>query len=188
MELERINNRNEFVKLIDACCPDGIGIEIGVERASFSKILLASKLSKLYLVDAWRQFNKQESAGMIDISQGQQDSNYAQVLKDMTVYGKRVEVIKGKSVDVVNNFKDCYFDFVYIDANHDYIHAKEDINIWYNKVKMGGIYAGHDYINGVFRKATFGVKSAVDEFCSKNGIKPVITMERRNPSWYFIRK
>lgn len=184
---EQINRRDEFVKLIDLYCLNGIGIEIGVEKALFSKVLLTSKLSKLYLVDAWQQFSKEESVGMINISQERQDQNYNQVIKDMSVYGKRVEVIKGKSTDVLDNFSNCYFDFVYIDANHDYIHAKEDINKWYNKVKIGGVFAGHDYLDGAYKRVTYGVKSAVDEFCLSIGIKPYCTTECRNPSWYFIK-
>ena len=88
----------------------------------------------------------------------------------------------------IEKLTDCYFDFVYIDANHDYIHAKEDINNWYNKVKIGGIFAGHDYLDGSYRRVTYGVKTAVDEFCSKVNAKPMITKERPCPSWYFIRR
>ena len=187
MDLEQIKCRDDFVGLIDRFCPAGIGIEIGVEKALFSKVLLKSKLDRLYLVDAWQKFSKEESVGMIDVSQRQQDANHEQVLKDMGVYGDRSKVVRGKSVDVLKTFDDCYFDFVYIDANHDYIHAKEDINVWYDKVKHGGIFAGHDYLDGSFRRVTYGVKSAVDEFCLKTGVKLLITTEKHNPSWY-LRK
>ncbi|MBT5491708.1 class I SAM-dependent methyltransferase, partial [bacterium] len=37
-------------------------------------------------------------------------------------------------------------DFIYIDANHTYESAKEDIQLWYPKIKVGGMISGHDYI------------------------------------------
>lgn len=47
---------------------------------------------------------------------------------------------------------------VYVDADHSYEAAKEDIQLWLPKVRPGGILAGHDY--GAEHE---GVKRAVDE-------------------------
>jgi predicted O-methyltransferase YrrM len=41
------------------------------------------------------------------------------------------------------------FDFVYIDARHDYASALEDIRDWWPKVRRGGILAGHDYVDAM---------------------------------------
>lgn len=37
------------------------------------------------------------------------------------------------------------FDLVFIDALHDYEHVKQDIGLWWPKVRIGGILAGHDF-------------------------------------------
>lgn len=50
------------------------------------------------------------------------------------------------------------FDFVFIDAAHDYQSVKADIEAWAPKVKKGGILAGHDYC-----RSWPGVMEAVDE-------------------------
>jgi predicted O-methyltransferase YrrM len=40
---------------------------------------------------------------------------------------------------------DGMFDLVFIDALHDYAHVKQDIALWWPKVRVGGILAGHDF-------------------------------------------
>lgn len=49
------------------------------------------------------------------------------------------------SYNVVNSFEDGYFDFIYIDAAHDYKNVKRDIELCYPKLNDYGIIAGHDY-------------------------------------------
>lgn len=51
------------------------------------------------------------------------------------------------------------FDMIFLDANHTYESVKQDIEMWYPRVKTGGVFATHDYGHGDFP----GVKSAVDE-------------------------
>ena len=49
-------------------------------------------------------------------------------------------------------------DFIFIDADHSYDAVKNDINVWFPKVKKGGILSGDDYL-----KCHPGVIKAVNE-------------------------
>jgi len=79
-----------------------------------------------------------------------------------------VKIRRGYSFDVVNEFPDEFFDFVFIDADHTYEGCKKDIHDWYPKVKKGGVLCGHDYVHRAIKTAngtlSFGVVEAVDEF------------------------
>ena len=68
-------------------------------------------------------------------------------------------------------FSDNCFDFIYLDAGHDYASIKQDIDCWYPKLKPGGVFAGHDY------SSQFpGVPLAVDDLCQKLGVAPLIPL------------
>ena len=49
------------------------------------------------------------------------------------------------SYNVVNNFKDNDYDFIYIDGSHTYESVKRDLELYLPKLKKGGIIGGHDY-------------------------------------------
>jgi hypothetical protein len=56
---------------------------------------------------------------------------------------------------------------------------------WYDKVRPGGIFAGHDYLDGHFASGEYGVRSAVDEFCRGKGLDVSATLaDRPWRSWW----
>lgn len=55
-----------------------------------------------------------------------------------------------RSTDAAKKLKDNYFDYVYLDARHDYCAVKEDIEHYYPKLRPGGILGGHDYIDAQY--------------------------------------
>jgi len=67
------------------------------------------------------------------------------------------------SIDASKLYEDESLDFVFIDASHEYIDVKADLEHWFQKVKWGRTIAGHDY-------DWAGVKQAVDEFFGAENI------------------
>ena len=41
--------------------------------------------------------------------------------------------------------------FIYFDTDHSYEYLSKELKVWYPKVKMGGVLAGHDYSGDVER-------------------------------------
>jgi hypothetical protein len=69
-----------------------------------------------------------------------------------------IKYVSGNLVDAINNFKDYFFDFIYIDAAHDRRSVLRDIGLSISKLKNNGVICGHDYQHCVGN----GVKHAVD--------------------------
>lgn len=61
---------------------------------------------------------------------------------------KYVNILKMASKDAAKLYENESLDFVMIDASHEYEDVKEDINCWLPKVKVGGILAGDDLLDG----------------------------------------
>jgi len=118
-------------------------------------------------------------------------------------------MIRALSEDVVDTFADGSLDFIYIDGNHAYEYVKRDIEIWWPKLKKGGLFSGHDYLDldyndpeGSFAEngkdkhiyfspggeygGRFGVNPAVDEFCNMNGYNLNVTSEWLG-TWFLIK-
>jgi len=64
-------------------------------------------------------------------------------------------------------FPDESLDFIYIDADHTYEAVVNDIKVWYPKLKVGGLFGGHDYWKSRYFGRNFGVIQAVNEFAQE---------------------
>jgi len=65
------------------------------------------------------------------------------------------------------------FDFVYIDADHNYQPVYDDLRAWWPRVKPGGIFAGHDYRTPEHYSSanTYrGLRRAIDEWEAEVGL------------------
>lgn len=176
---ENFKNRVELLEYIDKKFPNGIGVEIGVAAGHFTKQILDSwkTCQKLFAIDFWEN----QSEGYNDpcnLSNEVQITRYHQVLKDFKNH-KNVSFLKMWSNVAVNQFYDNHVDFIYLDANHSYQGCLNDLNIWYPKIKKGGIFAGHDYAAGP--DESYNVKRAVDEFTASKGTKLFHTSDDNSP-------
>jgi hypothetical protein len=144
-----------------------VGAEIGVSQGYFAeKMFQAIPGLKLYCVDAWKSY-----PGVRRWMPNQQRADtYFEIAKKRLAPYNAVIVHK-MSMDAVRDFEDNSLDFVFIDANHGFDYAMEDIINWSRKVRVGGIVSGDDYYH--FKKA--GVVEAVDIYTKMHGIKFELT-------------
>ena len=92
----------------------------------------------------------------------------------------KINVLRGYSTDVYQQFMDNDFDFIYIDASHKYEDVKADIQLYSRKLRHHGIMAGNDY--DVNMGGHEGVKKAVDEFFGEDKVTRFI-----DSSWWTVK-
>lgn len=174
---------------------DLVGVEIGVQHGVFSMYLLQSGLfKKLYSIDPYPVkipgvFQNEKQYYCND-----SEETYEIALQNLSQY-KESELIREYSSIAAFNFKDASLDFIFIDGDHTYDGVMNDLNLWWPKLKVGGIISGHDYWDmemdcGDNIISTFKVKSAVDTFAKEHNLQVQTTKEESLEDWYswFILK
>ena len=120
-----------------------IAAEMGVERGLNADDMLSNiNFDKLYLIDDYAPYTDYLGGFCPpDI----QEKVYEQMYTNLKQHLNKIVFITRSSKQAVKLFPDEFFDFVYIDGNHNYENVKEDIGLWLSKVKIGGVLGGHDF-------------------------------------------
>ena len=151
---------------------NSICAEIGVWKGAYSKkILTKTKPKTLHLIDPWEfqdQFPGRWYGGSIAKDQTDMDMIFRKVQNSFRNY-ENVIINRGKSNKILPEFPDSYFDWIYIDGNHEYEFVLEDLSIGYLKLKPNGFIAGDDY-NWKPEK-NYPVKRAIKDFLKLNGFE-----------------
>lgn len=168
IDFSQITTRNELPRILPI---DGVGVELGVAKGIYSEIILQnSKLKTLYSIDRW--------------SDHHDEREYLGTCQRLSKYGDRSIIMRETFSDAVSKFPDGFFDFIYIDG---YAHTGQlngqTLYEWYPKLKLGGIFAGHDY-----SPTWQPTMDAVDLFCNKYDKKLIVINgeDKIAPSWVLI--
>ena len=139
-----------------------VGAEIGVYEGINARLMLAFfPKFKLYCVDSWDNIDiwtggpKQTKELMTAVKRN--------ALQNLSYFNGRLKIIEKRSEEACKDFQDNFFDYVYIDAEHTEEAVKRDVELWYPKVKVGGMLAGHDY-------GMIEVESALHDFLEEKSI------------------
>lgn len=187
MKLADLKSRYDIGSVLNDMGLTGVGAEIGVafgENAEF--ILDKSNLSLLWLVDPWDYVLGENPKGFADAIKDWQGC-YDYCAAKMARFGTRAVMLRMSSQNASKAIRDESLDFCYIDANHMAPHIQNDLECWFPKVKVGGIFGGHDY-HMVHRKDyQCDVQNAVDDFFFGRSEKIHIVPDEC-PSWYVIKE
>jgi len=122
--------------------------------AGASGELFAYYANKVYCCDIWEAFiEPPERAKMVKKTFDKVKSRNPNIVE-----------VKKSSELASKDFEDATFDLIYIDADHIYKSVKNDIKCWLPKIKLNGVFCGHDYFFP-------DVKRAADEFFGERNLK-----------------
>lgn len=179
--MELIKTREQLLEIIPK---NSIGVEIGVFKGDFSRIIFQTINPKLfYLIDPWE--GKIESGDKNGNNIEYIDGNHYyinNIIKEFLFY-PQIKILKHYS-DIINLFPNNYLDWIYIDGAHDYSTVKHDLISSYPKIKQNGYIMGHDYTINMFP----GLVKAVDEFCLEYNLNIKYLTEDGCPSYLIIKK
>ena len=122
--------------------------EVGVSAGDNAiEMLKCPLLGELVLVDPYLPNDKNFTYDVgRAYSTESADEFYKGVKFRMSKYDN-VRLFREPSAEAAKRFQNEYFDYIYIDAIHDTEHVLEDLNAWWDKLKVNGVMAGHDSIS-----------------------------------------
>jgi hypothetical protein len=179
-----LSTRGQLPALLNERGLLGTGVEVGVKLGKFSELILREWEGRLLIsVDPWQEAPEAEYADRSNLEQDSHDFFFEATQRRLAQFGERSQVWRLTSAEGAARVEPASADFVYIDARHDYESVREDLALWHPKVRPGGVLGGHDYIDGEIAAGSFGVKSAVDEFCAELALELTVTTDDEWPTW-----
>ena len=152
--------RESLLSLLSTVTPLRRIVEIGVHRGRTSAAILSRfPDATLYMIDPWLPYRDGER----QITEADQAEARRIALEVTAPYSERRIVIDTDSRSALSQVPIC--DAVFVDGDHSYEGVWEDL-AWWDKVRLGGIFCGHDY----GKSDIPGVTRAVDEFAAERGL------------------
>jgi hypothetical protein len=148
--------------------------EIGVWKGDFSELILrACQPAQLHLIDPWTfttAFGKRWYGGLKAKNQHDMDTIFQEVCARFADR-REVKIHRALSSAAASFFPKNYFDWIYIDGNHNYEFVLQDLRNFALKLKRGGYLAGDDYYwESPEEPGTFPVQLAVAEFARLHNV------------------
>ena len=139
--------------------------EIGINEGNFfhevfSHPTLSTKIKEYHAIDPWP-----EDIFRYCYSKNNRKAFYAFIKKVVKLkVWKQINIIREYSYNVYQKYPDEYFDFGFLDGNHEEEGIRADIENFFPKIRKGGVLTGHDYDYKPKRKGEkWKVKEVVNE-------------------------
>ena len=163
-----------------------VGAEIGVHVGESFLTLLQTcpNISKLYGVDPYVpyiDYLKEEGQSFDPMVVDEKEIEYIKLVsyhrQKFSGHKDKIVFYEMDSIEASKKVEDKSLDFIFIDSYCSFEQAKDDIKVWYPKVKDGGIFAGHDWNMPL-------VRLAVTKFRENENIKSRMSTYDDTWIWY----
>lgn len=170
------------------------GAEIGTDQGLYAEVLCQDNPNlELICVDPWMSAAYEEGRSGVVEPQDYFNDRYEETAERLKPYN--CKLIRKTSMDALADVEDNSLDFVYIDANHDFVNFTLDLHNWIKKVRPGGIVSGHDYAYYSYKKFNH-VKRALIAYARCYRMIPVFAVmyvsdglrRDRYRSWFWVKQ
>jgi hypothetical protein len=120
-------------------------LEVGVYKGeSTIQFMESGKFNRYFGVDCWTNDYYDPSPEFLRCIP-ESESEFDEVVKKYNNHTTVVTKLRMTSREAASLFKHEVFDFIYLDGNHNYEYIRDDIQLWWSMVKVGGYLGGHDF-------------------------------------------
>jgi hypothetical protein len=185
-----MKTRSEVLKWVCDHFPNhGKAVELGVKQGEFSREILTKWRGDLFMIDAWKHFST-DYDDIANVSDADHFQFMGSSIANTAWAGDRANTMRCLSLKAAGLFQNDSFDWVYIDAAHDYANVFNDLTAWWPLVRDGGILWGDDYLEGRHFNSQFGVKTALEDFLRKHAVTKFFHNEGASegiPQWVIVK-
>ena len=166
-----------------------VGAEIGVWKGDAFLTMLHNcpNIKTLHGVDFYEPYNDYLSPGVYNANEpsvvyDKKDIDFIKLVcyhrLEYSGHKDKIRFHEMDSNEAAEYIDDDSLDFIFLDAYLTGQQAKNDLDVWYPKVKDGGIFAGHDW-------DCIDVQIAVNRFRENNNIKKL--MSTYDNTWVWVK-
>ena len=148
-----------------------VGSHIGTSAAVFANTIKNNPDSYVVCVDTWlsdvADYILRKDGVKHNLTHGYNHTLFDRFIQNIQNNGLENTVIPFRLPSIqagqILYFYGIQFDIIYIDAAHEYLNVKMDLDLYWNLIANDGFFFGNDY-------NIDGVKRAVDEFVKTRGL------------------
>lgn len=175
------NHREAFGYWLNEAGLMAEGAEVGCAFGGFSSLILSQwKGRRLHMIDPWE---KQPKDVYRENTDGTDYDGWFKDCSALAVRDPRAVILRKYSVDASRQFENGQLDWCYLDGNHSYVCALEDMDAWWPKVKVGGIMGLHDYYNNTEFPHFCEVENAVNRWAKQHEM--VFSVSPCTSAWFY---
>lgn len=194
--LSPMSSRNQFGRYLVSLGLTGTAAEVGTHRGDFAAVLLATWPGKLICIDPWADLpGYEDQAHTLQVALGggpTREDDYREARRRLGAFGERAWLLRTTSAEAAKAIPDASLDFAYLDGDHRREMVELDLQLWWPRLRPGGVLAGHDWIcPGEVRHADWGrfVQPPIHDLITREGVDVLLVPEENGLPWsYLIHK
>lgn len=128
--------------------------EVGVWKGEFAAAILSActSVSTYYMLDPWRHLDDWNKPA--NVSAAAFEAIYAEAMSRTEFAAARRRVLRGTTLEMIDEIGDQTLDFAYIDGDHTLKGVSTDLIAIRPKMRAGGFVAGDDFYPSIWQHGT----------------------------------